>query len=126
MIPLDHSPKQHIEHILPRNLSNLKNRKHEWQWARSVPKKHLNYVNRYGNLLILEADINKAVSNYEFAVKQTGAYKGRTILNYGSSSLKLAKSLSRPKRWEEWSFFAHSPKTKASCQVRSAGLGALN
>ena len=104
MIPLDHSPKQHIEHILPRNLPKSKNRKHEWEWARSAPKRHLNFVNRYGNLLILEADINKAVSNYEFAVKQTGHYKGRTIRNYGSSSLRLAKSLSRPKRWKEWSF----------------------
>ena len=69
--PRPHSVHQHMEHILPKNLSQTAARLDEWATWRNTPTKkpsklHEAYVQRLGNLLILEASINKHVSNYGF------------------------------------------------------------
>ena len=111
MAPLKHSPKQHVEHIMPKNLSRAKTRLGEWSWARIDPDKHKAYVNRIGNLCILEWDINVHVSNYDFAAKQSGAYpsaakkhKGKTRKCYADSKLHLVNELSKKKKIKRWSY----------------------
>ncbi len=109
VVPGDHhSAKNHIEHILPKRLSRDSARLQEWSWARDDVDLHQRLVNRLGNLLVLEGDINKAVGNHAFAVKQSGQYRrssGRikTIECYQNSSLPSARSLSDPASWSDWS-----------------------
>jgi hypothetical protein len=97
--PAPHSPRQHIEHILPQTPSRSASRLTEWAAFRdaSDPLKttdlHRLLVNRLGNLLILEADINTSVSNYEFAAKKSGLYPagaGTQRKSYADSQLALA------------------------------------
>jgi hypothetical protein len=102
--PFPHTVNQHIEHILPKKLSNRKNRNAEWNWARQNPDLHNKLVNRLGNLIILEGQINTLVSNHEFCSKQTGEYLGKKIkkLGYVDSSLKLPKTLSNLTTYTKW------------------------
>lgn len=109
VIPGDHhSAKNHVEHVLPKRLSNAKGRTNEWSWARANPDRHLSLVNRLGNLLVLEGDINKSVGNLEFSVKQNGQYKktksGKInhIKCYQDSALPSPKVLCNPKKWAKW------------------------
>lgn len=109
VVPGDHhSAKNHIEHVLPKRLSNAKGRTHEWNWARANPDKHQSLVNRLGNLIVLEHDINKSVGNHEFAVKQDGKYKKNKsgkinqILCYTNSALKWPERLCDTATWPEW------------------------
>ena len=101
-----HHAKNHVEHVLPKRLSNAKGRKHEWSWARD-PEEHKNLVNRLGNLLILESDINREVGNHEFGVKQRGKYKKpngniSNIKSFKDSTLKWPQNLSDVSKWMEW------------------------
>ncbi len=113
--PFPHSPKQNIEHILPRNLSKQAERTGEWPGWRSKSDKtqkserHRDYVNRLGNLLILEGEINRDVSNFDLRAKQTGNYPGRWATQgggqrkcYADSTLKLAKDLCSPTKYSRW------------------------
>ena len=109
VVPGDHhSAKNHIEHILPKRLSRAKGRMNEWNWARANTEKHRGLVNRLGNLLVLEGDINKAVSNHEFSVKQKGKYKksksGKVnqIKCYKDSALRWPKIICDVKLWGAW------------------------
>ena len=109
VIPGDHhSAKNHIEHILPKRLSNAQGRTHEWAWARANPEKLHSLVNRLGNLLVLEGDINKSVGNHEFAVKQDGQYKKNKsgkisqIKCYKDSALQWPAALCNAGMWTAW------------------------
>ena len=107
IIPAEHHrEKIHIEHILPKRLSNETERRREWLWARNNPEKHRNLVNRLGNLLIIEADINQEISNHEFSVKQNGKNKnGKIKLHkcFQQSDLKSPKLIGNQKitQWTE-------------------------
>ena len=107
--PYPSSPGQHIEHIMPRSLAGAKTRTHEWAWARDSAgdklEKHGLYLNRIGNLLILESDINGSggVSNYDYSAKTTGCYPGgKQRLSYLDSKLFLVEELLR--EYSQWSF----------------------
>lgn len=109
VVPNDHhEAKNHIEHVLPKSLSNTNGREHEWCWARKEREKYKNLINRLGNLLLLEGDINKEVGNHEIVVKQTGQYQkkksGRikSIKCYQQSALKWPKKLANQKDWPQW------------------------
>lgn len=106
--PRPHSPRQHIEHILPRNLSNAESRKTEWSFARHSKGKHKRYLNRLGNLLILEEDVNKDVSNYSFDAKRTGKYPGKNSRVkrkcYKDSAFKLAKQIQSKQSYNDWTW----------------------
>lgn len=103
-----HSAKNNIEHVLPRRPSHAQSRKHEWTWARTNPEKHLSLVNRLGNLLILESDINRSVGDHEFTVKQDGQYKknksGKVnqIKCYKDSALQWPAKLCNASIWAIW------------------------
>ncbi len=114
--PYPHSVSQHIEHILPKNLSGSPKRLSEWQWAKLKPDDHKSLINRIGNLLILEAPINKQVSNHSFRSKQTGFYLNSKKIkpSYKDSGLKLALDLSSINKYPDW--------TKKSIEDRQAEL----
>jgi hypothetical protein len=109
--PFPQSPAQNVEHILPRKLNKSLARIGEWaSWrqknaAEKPIKAHADYVNRIGNLVILEGEINRHVSNYDFPAKQMGAYPGKTSKRkcYKDSGLKLAKELCDQTEYPKWS-----------------------
>ena len=68
--PLPHGLSQHVEHIMPKNPSNAKNKKTEWGHVRNHELFN-EYKYRLGNLLILEGDINKKCGNNPFSKKVT-------------------------------------------------------
>ncbi|MCS0791649.1 DUF262 domain-containing HNH endonuclease family protein [Cytobacillus firmus] len=68
--PLEHSPSQHVEHIMPKNLSRARNRLAEWANVRD-DERYDSYKYRLGNLLILESEINQRASNKDFDFKKT-------------------------------------------------------
>ncbi len=106
--PLPHSPKQHIEHILPQTLSGATKRKGEWSWIRGDKPLHRALINRLGNLCILESDINQHVSNFEFDAKRTGSYPSGKVIKgvarkaYKDSVLKLASELTNAVEYPDW------------------------
>lgn len=102
--PYPHSCNQHIEHILPQKLSMAKGREMEWDWAKKNPDIHKNLINRIGNLLILEADINTIVSNHVFDSKKSGFYlSNKNIkLSYQDSKLKLPSQLLDSNEYPNW------------------------
>ena len=109
VIPGDHhTAKNHIEHILPKRLSTAKGRTNEWEWAKNDRDLHLKFVNRIGNMLILEGDINKSVTNHEFIVKQNGESKKRKsgrikrIKCFKDSALPSSTNLSDTEVWPQW------------------------
>ncbi len=111
LVPAPHSPHQNIEHILPRNFSKATARAKEWSWARSYPEKHKLYLNRLGNLCLLEGPINQQVANYDFDAKQNGKYPGSAVNYkglarkfYGDSKLHLPTQLTDTKKYPSWSF----------------------
>lgn len=121
-----HSAKNHIEHMLPKNLSKDKSRQNEWLWARADPVRHQSLVNRLGNLMILESDINKQVGNHEFLVKQNGAFKkvksGKTsqIKCYADSALWWPQEVAKTatyKAWEESDINERQKKMAADAKV---------
>lgn len=108
LIPGGHATaKNNIEHVLPKNLCTQEARKHEWGWARASQEKHKALVNRLGNLLILEEEINDDVSNHDFEVKRGGQFKSKsgktkTLKCYKDSSLPSAKMLCDTTTWPKW------------------------
>ncbi|MCA0172972.1 HNH endonuclease family protein [Bacillus sp. RAR_GA_16] len=70
VVPLDQSPSQHLEHIMPRSLSRAKNRQGEWNKVRDL-ESYNDYKFRLGNLLILESEINQRASNRDFEFKKS-------------------------------------------------------
>lgn len=108
VIPGGHATaKNNIEHVLPKSLCNQEARKHEWGWARGNMERHKALVNRLGNLLILEEDINDDVGNHEFEVKRGGLFKKKngktkTLKCYKDSALPSPKKLCDSATWPKW------------------------
>lgn len=104
---------QSIEHIMPRNFSKAKSRDGEWKWAKEKPDLHREYLNRLGNMCLIEKDINSHVESYDFNAKQAGTYPGAAIKrkgeprkHYGNSEMHLVKELADPSKYSAWSFEA--------------------
>src|SRR5262249_6224940 len=61
MLPNPQSPSQHLEHIFPK-------RPAPGAWPAMAPEELELIVNRYGNLLVLEGDINRFIRNKAFDI----------------------------------------------------------
>lgn len=98
-----HSKKQHIEHILPQAPS-----KEHWQ---HLPEdiEPSEFINRIGNLLILEGKINQKLSNRGFEEKFSGPE-----LSYRQSQLRLPS--------ETWNFLIDGKWTYQSILNRQRYL----
>jgi hypothetical protein len=82
MLPNPQSPAQHLEHIFPRNPA-------QGEWP-PIEKAELGLiVNRIGNLLVLEADINKHIKNKSYAYKKQNSKN----LDYTHSALQMPRKL---------------------------------
>lgn len=88
------SPTQHLEHIMPKKPGK------GWEHV-SGDDLYDDYVGRLGNLLVLEANINRSVKNKAIARKLKA--KGKT-LSYGKSSMKLPGEVSKYMVKQKWTF----------------------
>ncbi|HQZ33551.1 MAG TPA: DUF262 domain-containing HNH endonuclease family protein [Ilumatobacteraceae bacterium] len=73
------SPAQHLEHIMPKSPTQA-----DWPHVYGNPL-YSDFLNRLGNLLVLEADINRSVKNRAFALKNSRPGNK----DYQNSHLKL-------------------------------------
>jgi uncharacterized protein with ParB-like and HNH nuclease domain len=85
---------QHLEHIMPK-----KPTKSDWPKAFDHSS-HPEFVNRIGNLLVLEADKNQYIRNKSFNIKNSNPEKK----DYQNSKLTLPASLSTFLKNGEWTF----------------------
>lgn len=92
VVPLPHSPNQHIEHIMPKTPSKARNRLHEWSHVKNLPE-YKDYTIRLGNMIILESDINLKVKNKDYLFKKT---------EYTTSGLYYPDYISRT--YPHWDF----------------------
>ncbi|PGN04329.1 DUF262 domain-containing protein [Priestia megaterium] len=69
VVPLPHSPSQHVEHIMPKKPSIATRRINEWSHVRHNVE-YKDFVYRLGNLIILESDLNQRVGNKDFTDKK--------------------------------------------------------
>ena len=109
VVPGNHDQfRNNLEHILPKRFSTRVSRLNEWEWARNDADLHKNLVNRLGNILILESNINQDVSTYDFTVKQKGFVKQgrhvreRKFKGYCHSALKWPRKLADETEWRDW------------------------
>jgi hypothetical protein len=82
MLPNPQSPSQHLEHIFPK-------RPAAGAWEALTPDELELIVNRFGNLLVLEGDINRSIKNKAYTFKKANP-QGR---DYAHSALKLPGTL---------------------------------
>jgi uncharacterized protein with ParB-like and HNH nuclease domain len=85
---------QHLEHIMPKRPTDT-----DWPQAFNNPN-HPIYVNRIGNLLVLEADKNQYIRNKSFAIKNSNLVKK----DYQNSKLTLPSILVKYLKGGEWNF----------------------
>lgn len=90
--PMPHSPKQHIEHIMPKKPSIARDRIEEWKHVRDKAE-YPEYINRLGNLMILESDINTEIRNKDFKYK---------LVKYKDSNLFYPSMIVQ--NYSEWDF----------------------
>lgn len=106
-----HSQEFNVEHILPKKLATDK-RQGEWLWATNEPEKHKQMVNRLGNLCLLEGDINRDVSNFDWNAKRFGEYPeklskrkdGSIKKSFKDSELPMVKEIIKNDSYRSWSF----------------------
>jgi len=67
VVPGDHGIELTVEHILPRSFSAAKDRLSEWLFAKNDQDKHKEYLNRIGNLCLLEGEINGDVASFDYS-----------------------------------------------------------
>ncbi|MEZ0322816.1 MAG: DUF262 domain-containing HNH endonuclease family protein [Hydrogenothermaceae bacterium] len=86
---LNQSPSQHLEHILPKN-PKMEEWPHIYR-GQGLDERFNIYVDKIGNLTILEADINKRIRNKPFEFKKS---------EYRNSRLLLPKEISKNENWD--------------------------
>lgn len=91
MLPNPQSPSQHLEHIFPK-------RPAAGAWPEITPEELELVVNRYGNLLVLERDINSFIKNKSYEFKKTNVQNK----DYAHSGLKMTDTLSPFEDNGEW------------------------
>lgn len=85
---------QHLEHIMPKRPTES-----DWPKVYNSPN-HSSYVNRIGNLLVLEADKNQYIRNKSFDFKNSNIDKK----DYKNSRLTLPSTVSRFLNDNDWNF----------------------
>ncbi len=95
---LDQSPTQHLEHILPKKPNSI-----DWPHiynSDEIDERFNIYVNKIGNLTVLEKDINQYIKNRSFNFKNSNNEKK----DYQHSLLKLPKEIQNYLIDDKWSF----------------------
>lgn len=102
-ISINHGMDLHVEHIMPKTPS--KKRPNEWAHVRNEPE-FKQYVNRLGNMMILEGDLNRAGNNKMFQAK-LDQYKNSQLtipqeifIQYTTGTWANKSALEREKSWD--------------------------
>ena len=104
-----HSPSQHVEHILPKKPGS-----DGWSHL-SADIDHKEWINRVGNLLVLEATINQRLSNKGFDEKFNG---GAT--SYIESVMRLPKETKNFLRNGKWTVESIAERQEYIAQTYAA------
>lgn len=98
--PFWQSPKQHLEHILPQ------------KWASHADWSHIKdeedtevLLHKFGNCLVLEALLNKQISNKGFEIKDKGGYK--------ESDLKMPSAVRDFLQGDQWTSGSIASRTES-------------
>lgn len=91
MLPNSQSPSQHLEHIVPKKPA-------EGEWPRWTEEDLKFFLNRYGNLLVLEGTINRSIKNMGYQFKKSNP----SNMDYAHSGLKLPHTLNPFEQEGEW------------------------
>ena len=95
---LDQSPTQHLEHILPKTPNFI-----DWPHIynlNEIDERFNIYVNKIGNLTVLEKDINQYIKNKSFSFKNSNEVEK----DYQHSLLKLPKEIQKYLINGKWGF----------------------
>jgi len=113
LIPREHGEKLNVEHIMPKKFESKDvKRTKEWLWARDDLDQHKQHLNRIGNLCLLEGDINKDVSNFDYDAKKEGKYLADKVMKKGNIKRKYYQDSKLPmvkeivEHYDEWNFDA--------------------
>lgn len=106
-----HSQDFNVEHILPKKIA-IDKRPDEWEWAAKEPEQHKQMINRLGNLCLLEGDINRDVSNFDWEAKRFGVYPenlskrkdGTNKKSFNDSKLPMVKEILSSNGYTSWGF----------------------
>lgn len=85
-------PTQHLEHILPKRPDST--------WTHIDSDRHDEFLYKIGNLVALEADINRHIKNKSFSFKQTNPRNK----DYAHSTLRLSRDISAHLESGSWTF----------------------
>jgi len=95
---LDQSPNQHLEHILPKKTTKI-----DWPHifnGDEIDDRFNIYINKIGNLTVLEKDINQYIKNKSFNFKNSNEVQK----DYQHSVLKLPKQIQNYLIEDKWTF----------------------
>ena len=105
-----HGEELNIEHIMPKKFNKIESRKGEWDFAKENPEIHRLMINRIGNVCLLEGEINKDVSSFDYLSKKTGDYIDQFKIKKKNEKRKSYKDSSVPSikkiidEYPEWNF----------------------
>lgn len=106
-----HGQDLNVEHILPKKFDvKDSSRSAEWAWAKADSENHKSSLNRLGNLCLLEGEINRDVSSFDYDAKLEGKYPPKYAVRRGGKKRKSYKDSSLPsikelvEKYKTWSF----------------------
>lgn len=106
-----HGDELNVEHIMPKKFDkNDSKRSKEWLWAKDDEESHKSYINRLGNLCLLEGDVNRDVSSFDYEAKVFGTYPECYIEKKGGIERKSYKDSDLPsikriiEKYSQWNF----------------------
>lgn len=130
-----HGEDLNVEHILPKKFDEKDpSREAEWSWAKLDLESHKSFINRLGNLCLLEGEINKDVSSFDFDAKTQGRYPpkyavrkrgGKARKSYKDSDLPSVKDIIT--NYAQWNFenIQHRQNRMASEALKVWTLSAI-
>ncbi len=111
--PKPHGEELNIEHVMPKKFDiRDTDRSDEWKWAKDNEEAHKAYINRLGNLCLLEGEINKDVSSFDFDAKAHGNYPQKYLVKKGGQKRRFYMQSTLPSvkqiktKYATWSFEA--------------------
>ena len=108
-VPFSQSPQQHLEHIMPKTLTTQ-------GWSHVMnDERYSSYLNRIGNHLVLEANINTAIKNKSFDEK--AGISGTVTPNYTDSNLTLPNQTQNYLASGLWDFEAIENRQQALSNI---------
>jgi hypothetical protein len=106
MLPNPQSPSQHLEHILPQRPSAT-------EWPTITDEELALVINRIGNLLVLEGNINRYIKNKAYNFKKSNP----STKDYKQSALKMPHLLSDYEEDGQWTVESIQQRQKSMAEL---------